>query len=273
MTLPAEVSLNAPTAAFDAIANTYDEVFTRTPIGRAQRNLVWREVTSTFRRGDRILELNCGTGEDAFFLGSRGIAVIACDASQRMIDLAQGRQANESCSSDVQFRCVRTEDIGKLQPDVLFDGVFSNFSGLNCVEDLEPVANDLAAITKPGAKVCLCLSARTCFWEVGWFIAHANFRRAFRRIGGQSLARVGGQALKVWYPTIRNIKRAFSPPFRLISHRAIGLAVPPTYVGLKAATNTRILGMLENLDWTFGGWPILRSLGDHVLLAFEKVRP
>lgn len=273
MTISAQLPCHASSAAFDAIAETYDEVFTRTPVGRAQRNLVWRAAASIFQRGDRVLELNCGTGEDAFFLGRLGISVVACDASRRMIDVARTRQAGESCTLGVQFRSIRTEDIRNLQDGALFDGVFSNFSGLNCVEDLGSVANDLSAITKPGATVCLCLSSHTCLWEMLWFVVHANFRKAIRRIGGWSIATVGGERLKISYPSIREIKRAFSPSFRLISLRAIGLTVPPSYVRLKAATHTRILRRLENLDWKMGGWPILRSLGDHVLLTFEKVAP
>jgi ubiquinone/menaquinone biosynthesis C-methylase UbiE len=273
MTFPAEISFHSAPATFDAIADTYDEIFTRSPIGRAQRNLVWRVVASVFQSGDRILELNCGTGEDAFFLGRRGISVVACDASPRMIDVARTRQAGESGSSNVQFRSIRTEDIRILQGGAFFDGVLSNFSGLNCVEDLGAVARDLAAITKHGAKLCLCLSTRTCLWEILWLCAHANFRKAFRRIGGWTIAKVGGQRLRIWYPTIRSIQRAFSPSFQLISLRAIGLMVPPSYVQLKTAVNERILRKLENLDWKMGGLPILRSLGDHVLLSFERVGP
>src|SRR5579863_4904659 len=249
MTFPAEISFHAAPATFDAIADTYDEIFTRTPIGRAQRNLVWRVVASVFRSGDRILELNCGTGEDAFFLGRLGISVVACDASPRMIDVARTRQAGELCSSKVQFRPIRTEDIRILQGGASFDGVLSNFSGLNCVEDLGAVARDLAAITKRGAKLCLCLSTRTCLWEIFWFCAHANFRKAFRRIRGWSTATVGRRTLKVWYPTIRTIQRAFSPSFQLISLRAIGLMVPPSYVQPKTAANERTLRRMENLDW------------------------
>ena len=48
--------------AFDSIAEQYDDIFTRSLIGRAQRDVVWDVLQKTFRRGDRVLELNCGTG-------------------------------------------------------------------------------------------------------------------------------------------------------------------------------------------------------------------
>ena len=47
---------------------SYDDLFTRSAIGRAQREVVWKILFRHFDPGDHILELNCGTGEDAVFL-------------------------------------------------------------------------------------------------------------------------------------------------------------------------------------------------------------
>ena len=49
---------------------------------------VWRELLRTFHPGQRVLEINCGTGIDAVSLGERGIRVLACDIAPRMIELA-----------------------------------------------------------------------------------------------------------------------------------------------------------------------------------------
>ena len=121
--------------AFDQMAKDYDEVFTRSLIGRAQRDAVWNMLTKTFRSGDHILELNCGTGEDALFLARNSIAVTACDASQQMIQIASRRLKAESPNALVQFHLLPTEQVSQLSPEVPFDGAFSNFSGLNCVAE------------------------------------------------------------------------------------------------------------------------------------------
>jgi ubiquinone/menaquinone biosynthesis C-methylase UbiE len=67
------------TAPFDVLADTYDEVFTRSLLGKAQRAQVWRVLVQAYSTGQRVLEINCGTGEDALFLARRGIAAVACD--------------------------------------------------------------------------------------------------------------------------------------------------------------------------------------------------
>src|SRR5260370_8411782 len=76
---------SAAGTAFDQLAADYDQRFTYSIIGRAQRNAVWKILTNTFKANDNILELNCGTGEDAIFLAGRDVAVFACYASHQMI--------------------------------------------------------------------------------------------------------------------------------------------------------------------------------------------
>src|SRR5271157_3989256 len=76
---------------FDLIAARYDALWTTTPIGRAQRDLVWRDVDPLFHPGDRILDVGCGTGEDAAHLAARGVSVYATDPSPAMIHLAAAR--------------------------------------------------------------------------------------------------------------------------------------------------------------------------------------
>ena len=81
MTPTTSTSMHAVGLAFDTIAEQYDDLFTHSLIGRAQRNVVWEVLRHTFIPRERILELNCGTGEDALFLSRMGVSVHACDAS------------------------------------------------------------------------------------------------------------------------------------------------------------------------------------------------
>src|SRR5580704_5997974 len=88
--------------AFDSIAECYDDIFTQTLVGRAQRNAVWDLLTQVFSPADRVLELNCGTGEDGLFLARRGTSVIACDASPAMIAVARRRRSREASQARIQ---------------------------------------------------------------------------------------------------------------------------------------------------------------------------
>src|SRR5271169_5802559 len=111
-------------APFDAVAARYDETFTSSIIGRAQREAVWCELAKTFRSGDHILEIGCGTGVDACFLAQRGVKVLASDPSAQMIDVATRRVRQSELQALVRTRVLRGEDIATLAPDELFDGAF-----------------------------------------------------------------------------------------------------------------------------------------------------
>jgi ubiquinone/menaquinone biosynthesis C-methylase UbiE len=261
---------HAAGAAFDSIAERYDDMFTNSLIGRAQRDVVWDVLRQTFRAGDRVLELNCGTGEDAVFLARMGVSVYACDAASRMISVAACRIANASLGALVQLEVRPTEEVGGLQEPSRFAGLFSNFSGLNCVDDLSSVARQLAGMVRPGGKLVLCLSSRFCLWETGWYLLCGRPQRAFRRWTGNASASLGGCEVEIRYPTLRDIVRMFDPEFTCQSCRAVGLAVPPSYVEGLARRFPRVLQKLMQVDRRLSALPGCRVLGDHMLIVLER---
>jgi ubiquinone/menaquinone biosynthesis C-methylase UbiE len=267
------VAQNPPAIAlaFDSIAERYDDIFTQTIVGRAQRNAVWDSLTQAFSSADRVLELNCGTGEDAFFLARRGNSVIACDASPAMIAVAQGRKSREASHAKIQFHVLCSEHIHEMESAAPLDGAFSNFSGLNCVADIHAVALNLGNLIRPGGRVLICLSSRFCAWETFWFLSHGNASKAFRRFSGWTIARLNGVSIPVWYPSIRSVRKAFADSFRLRSFRAVGLFVPPSYVDPFIRRHESFISLFATLDRALAGLPFLRCVGDHVLLDFERI--
>jgi SAM-dependent methyltransferase len=241
-------------AAFDRIAPNYDELWTRSHIGRLQRNAVWRHIDPLFRPGDAVLDLGCGTGEDAVHLMQAGVRVCAIDASPEMVRLAQER--------GVDARTLRMEEIGGTDfARPAFDGAISNFGVLNCVADLKGTASALGGLIRPGGHLALCTLGRFCLWEV----FHYRFRaKAFRRLRGHAVSSMG---VRVLYPSVRQMVADFLPHFRLIRWHAIGVFVPPSYV---AGLAGRTLDKFGRIDARVGDWPVLRALADHRLLIFAR---
>jgi ubiquinone/menaquinone biosynthesis C-methylase UbiE len=259
-------------APFDAVADRYDDVFTESKIGRAQRDSVWKELARAFCAGDRVLEIGCGTGVDACFLAERGVRVVACDSSARMIERTKQRMAARGLQHQVHPYWLTAENIPSLPRNEYFDGVFSNFGVLNCIEDLGSLARDLASLLRPGAPALLCLMGRFCLWEVSWYLAQRNLDKAFRRMHRQAItARIAdGAELQVYYPSVRSMVRIFAPEFHLRSVKAIGLAVPPSYLEFWVQRRPRFFEICERVDSCLARCPGFRILGDHVLLQFER---
>jgi ubiquinone/menaquinone biosynthesis C-methylase UbiE len=259
-------------APFDPVAARYDEIFTSSKIGQAQRASVWRELATAFQPGARILEIGCGTAIDACFLAKRGVRVLACDSSPQMIAVATRRIQESGLYQLVQPLLLRAEDIAALREHELFDGAFSNFGALNCVGDLRRMARDLAALLRPGASVLLCWMGPYCAWETIWYLAHGKLQKAFRRLSRDGVtARIAdGAFVHVRYPTVRALARTFTPEFRLESVKGIGVAVPPSYAEPWAQRHPSLLQFCERADSLLGRCPGIRGLADHVLVRLRR---
>ena len=185
-------------AAFDQLAQTYDTVWTDSPRGRAQRDQIWREIDPLFRPGDRVLDLGCGTGEDALHLQAKGVQVHGIDASPEM--------ARKSGARGISAELLRIEDLHQLHGP--YDGAISNFGALNCVEDLAEVGVQLARLVRPGGWVAISLMPPLCWTEIVRF----QFRRLRRK--------VGWRGIRVWYPSSRHVLHAFAE-FALVRRRSL----------------------------------------------------
>lgn len=260
------------TAPFDAIAPRYDETFTATKVGQAQRGSVWRQVERVFHAGNRVLEIGCGTGVDACFLANHGIKVVACDISPAMIRVATRRAEAEGKLGLVEPRLLAAEDISTLRNGDRFDGAFSNFGALNCVEDMRQFARDLAILLKPGGTALLCFMGPSCLWEVAWYLARGNSGKAFRRFhrGGVVARLAEGATIHVHYPSVHSLVRTFAPEFHLISITGIGVSVPPSYLEILANRFPRLFAIGVQADSLLGQCPGIRVLADHVLLLFQR---
>lgn len=262
-------------APFDAVAESYDKTFTYSKIGHAQRASVWKELETAFRPRDRVLELGCGTGVDACFLADRGVNIVACDNSPEMIKVATRRVAEGERRNRVQTCLLAAEDIAGLPNGETFDGAFSNFGALNCVQDIPQLARNLAALLKPGAPALLCWMGPHCLWEVIWYLSRGDRGKAFRRFrrGGVNARLAEGTPVRVHYPSVGFLARTFSPEFQLKSIKGIGVSVPPSYLEPWANRFPRLFSLSVRADLILGRCVGFRSLADHVLLEFRRNDP
>ena len=240
-------------AAFDTLAARYDQMWTESAAGRAQRELVWRQVDPLFPAGARMLDLGCGTGADAAHYAARGVVVDAVDASPAMIERARARGGFTAW-------VLALEDLSPL--DGMYDGVLSNFGVLNCGQ-IGDLPRKLANLVRPGGTLALCTIGRFCAWETVYYGVRGEWKKAFRRISGSAPSALG---ITVRYPTVRELSAAFAPEFRLRRWMGVGVTAPPSYVALPR----RVVETLGALDRGLARLPLLRAAADHRLLIFVR---
>ena len=247
--------------AFDELAPGYDTEFTATALGSVLRVHVWMRLAAVFTGRKRILELGCGTGEDAVWLALSGHRVVAIDASAQMIRVARDKAMRLGCADLIDFHCLPIEALAELPGDKRFDGVFSNFGAINCVADPAALSSTLRGFLVPGAPLLFVVMGRYVPWEWAWYLAHGDWHRAFRRLGQHGAQWRG---LTIHYPTPRKLSKTLAPHFVTRRRSALGFALPPSYAGdwlNRAPAMLRILESIEAVSRRFTA-----GLADHFVL-------
>jgi len=257
---------------FDAAAAGYDAGFAAVPPGSWFRETIWAETDRCFRKGDAVLDLGCGTGEDAVHLAERGLSVHAVDASTAMLEVARAKASSAGHEDHITFERVDLArfESGELGP---FDGALSDFGPLNCLASLEPFAEGLASRLRPGAPAVLVVMGPLCPWEILWYLLHLRVPTAFRRLRRGLVAPTGGgTTIPVWYHSPCALRRSIEPWFVVRRLVGIGSLVPPPYLSGLVARAPSFFERVHRLDRRLGRSFPFTWLNDHYLMVAERRR-
>ena len=235
-------------AFYDEIAPDYDDMMELGFISRLTSIRFQELLVKWFTGGKNVLDIGCGSGKDALFLGSRGDKVYGFDISPGMIKVANQKAIAAGLTDTITFS---VGDVNQLQGlnSGRFDGAYSNFNVLNHIPGLSNFAKDLSDQLVPGAVVVLTMANRVCLSEIVGYMIRLRFVSAFRKL--RSRQNTFSTPMQLYFP--KDAAAAFEPYFNLETIDAFGLLVPPSqlYSGKYFRRFFKILAMLER--------PILRT--------------
>jgi ubiquinone/menaquinone biosynthesis C-methylase UbiE len=266
------------TTAFDSVASSYDTDFTFSNIGKYQRKRIYHFLEKILPKDKslEILEINCGTGEDALYLARKGHHIIATDASGVMVNKAIKKGSNENNSGrNISFAVCSFDNLKEKYSNKKFDLVFSNFGGLNCINEaeLKKLSADLFCLLKPGGKFVAVIMGRMCLWELFYFTIKLNFKKAFRRFSKKGLeTKLGMQSQETFYYSPSEFKKLFRSKFHLVLKKPVGIALPPSY--LEPFFNNKIL-LLKILFFSekLFSFSFFSDFADHYFIVAMKRHP
>lgn len=256
-------------ADFDRAAPNYDTTFTHSVIGRLQRGLVYRQFSQITGDGPKtILEVNCGTGEDAIWLAGRRHKVTATDISQEMITVAQSK----SGGANPIFERADINGISKTFGGKEFDLIFSNFGGLNCLSPLQLKAflTESVQILSPNGGLFLVIMPKNTLWETLYFIGKGKLRTAFRRSKANLTANVDGEKVNTHYYNPKQIVHLAEGKFKTLRIRPVGFFIPPSYLEPFFKDRPVLMGFLNKLERKISGLPWLSRFADHYIIVLQK---
>ena len=158
-------------AMFDVIAPRYDLV---NRVMTFRMDVGWRRRTVTalqLRPGATVLDLACGTGDLCRELTRQGLSAVGIDFSAGML-----------AAADTTAPLARADVLRLPVADAIADGVTCGFALRNLVA-LEPFAEELARVVRPGGRIALLETAEPPNPVMRW--GHAfYFSKVVPRVGG-----------------------------------------------------------------------------------------
>jgi SAM-dependent methyltransferase len=230
-------------------------------------------LLSSFDPGSRLVELGCGTGDEAISLAAHGCSIFAFDPSPGMVAIASDKATATRTEGTVRCFVGRSADLarhlGSVRPRMKFDGAYASFS-LSYERDLTSASDALAPWIRPGGRFVVSAMNRLCGAELAAAFLSGHPRLAGRRLGEQTLHKVGEFATPIFPRTVREIVEAFREHFVLEDRRALPAVLPPHYANRTLGRWPIVFNILTRTDPHVGALPLLRCLGDHNLLRFRR---
>lgn len=249
---------------FDEEAKFYDQNFTHTEIGKLQRAQVWKLADAIqIASKNSVLEINCGTGEDAHYWIKRTAHYLGTDASPEMIRQAQLKVPK------AKFTTCSFQEINKIEGQ--YDLIFSNFGGINCIDatELTHLFQQLSVRLKPKGKIVLVIMGKKCIWDNFYSMMKGKFSQIGRRNTQLPVSvPIKNEVVKTWYFSPKQVRKLGSTlQVKLI--KPIGLFVPPSYMSPYFERHPRQLSFLNWLDKIFVA-TVFANYADHFYIELEK---
>ncbi len=252
--------------AFSRKAAVYDE------FGKDHENLtrmrqkMYAHIGAVMPTNGYLLELNAGTGLDAVNLSQKGFRIHTTDIAPGMVAQTERKVAAGAGNGRITTQRCSFTDLNEVTTGP-FDGIYSNFGGLNCIDDLTAVTTHLPALLKPKGIVTVVIMPRICPWELA--LLGKDWRVATRRLSGQITANVEDVPVQTTYFSPRQVHHAFGPAFRPIRQEALSLITPTADNKSFARQHPTLYQRLVRWDDHLSRWPVLRGWGDFFILSMQ----
>jgi SAM-dependent methyltransferase len=253
---------------FSHKAQIYDAFGRDHPNLARMRGKVYAHALRFLRPGERMLELNAGTGGDAAFFAGQGFSVHATDLAPGMIAAIAEKAAENGLGGRLTYQQVSFTRLEEVQGGP-YDYIYSNFGGLNCIADLGEVTRRLPRLLGPGGRLTWVLMPPVYPWELA-LVFKGQPGLATRRLRrGGARAHVEGAFFQVNYFTPRTVMKSLGEGFRLLRLEGLSIFAPPADRKDFAFRHPRLYATLTRLDERICLTPPFNGMGDFFILTAE----
>lgn len=241
-----------------------------------QRLRVYETLNALLAQQDikQVLELNCGTGEDAIWLAQQGCMVLATDIAPEMVKVAAAKGAQSAVNSQLSYQALDANQLNTLTTNDTYDLIFSNFGGLNCLspEQLPKFVQESTRLLRPDGYLVAVIMSSFCWWESLYFTLKLNSKQAWRRQSKGPVAAPldDNTTINTWYYSPKIFRTFARPDLEHQQTVPIGFWLPPSYLDPFFVNKGGFLRMLDGLEARTSRFAPLAAGADHYLMVLRK---
>lgn len=252
---------------FSSIYEEYEDLYQHNFIDIAQRKCIRNHVNHYLKPHHKILEINSGSGIDAVYFAQKGHPVLATDiafASEKIIS----EKIQKLGLTNLRFQKNSYTTLNSIKNEK-FDHIFSNYGGLNFTDDLPAVFKQFDSLLNPKGFVTLVIMPPFYPWEMVSFLT--GNKNAFRRFNKNGVtANIKNYAVKTYYHTPTQVKKAFGKNFNHIKTRNIGTFYPSHHFYSLQKYKKLISKLVQFDTWINNFSFMMKGIGDYFIITFQK---
>lgn len=262
-----------------------DERVAQNPLLRQIRAQNLERLKQVFPPGAWVLELGCGTGDEALMLAAQGCTVWGIDRSHACIAQASAKAQARGLQGRAHFRVLDLNAVGLLEGEIPAErltGAWSSLGALNLLAELAPVRDGLARLLKPSGRLVLQVFNDNSAFEKLFALTHAAFSMANRRrMPGQGLELLAAGSstrevepattVQTHFRAPQALADAFKPHFSVDKVLAVNPLQPSVFLHERYARHSGLYDQLGKLTRLVAEAPsVVRASDLYVLMMFRE---
>lgn len=252
---------------FSDAASIYDQRIQANFINVCIREKEIEAVLKHYKQGWKVLEIGCGTGEEAKkVINATGCDLTCIDVSKGMIDFASSKMNKSGLADKFVGIKLPASSLGSIKRR--FEIVYSFNGALNNEPLLDGFFRALEDAVETGGYFIVSIRNRLSLGEIIVDFIRLKLGILFGRIEGEMLVEVVGKRVRSHYFFNSEFLRLVPSCFKLQQISGLGIfAIPSFHEKIKA---DGIKSLLMKMEAAFSDVPPFNRLGDETLFVFQK---
>jgi ubiquinone/menaquinone biosynthesis C-methylase UbiE len=260
-------------AAFDGVAEHYDQHILGNPMNVWLRNRSVNYLSKIFKPGDVVLEIGCGTGTETLLLAQHGVKILATDISAKMLEVLTRKARDADISDSIVPIHTRTyalmeklKQLGYTQ----IDGAYSTYGAINTEPQLEQLFQSLHSLIHPEGHLVLGVWNKYCLYEMLGYSLKLKPSMAFARMTNPVPVGKSRFCVNSYAYSVASLKKHLDKLFKLRKVYGVQILLPASNL-IRYLPSEPLLSLVKRIDVMLESHYPWNQLGDHFLGVYSRI--